>query len=298
MRYGDHDVRHRRQHRHRRAGAGGRGAGLRLAVAARAHPHPDEPHARRRRRGDAELGRGVQALPRPARGAGRRRVGHHHAAARHRDPARRPARADRDRQGGRDARPPQRRAGRARRRLRVERGRARATTASTMRDRRDVAREHVLAMQALWADDEASFDGEHVRVLAELVVAQAGAARRRRSPRVPVLHGGAAGPKLFAHIAEYGDGWIPIGGAGLTDAIPRLREAVGEAGRDPDGLEIVPVRLDPRPRQARPLRAHRRHRVRLPASQRAPRRRPPHPRRAGHGSSPDRLAAVRSHPER
>ena len=66
-------------------------------------------------------------------------------------------------------------------------------------------------------------------------------------PRVPVLHGGAAGPKLFAHIAEYGDGWIPIGGAGLTEAIPRLREAVAEAGRDPDALEIVPFGSLPDP---------------------------------------------------
>ena len=36
----------------------------------------------------------------------------------------------------------------------------------SMRERRDVARERVLAMQALWADDEASFEGEHVRVSA------------------------------------------------------------------------------------------------------------------------------------
>jgi hypothetical protein len=64
---------------------------------------------------------------------------------------------------------------------------------------------------------------------------------------VPVLHGGAAGPKLFAHIAEYGDGWIPIGGAGLTDAIPRLREAVAGAGRDPGQLEIVPFGSIPDP---------------------------------------------------
>ena len=33
----------------------------------------------------------------------------------------------------------------------------------TMGDRRAVARERVLAMQALWRDDEASFDGDHVR---------------------------------------------------------------------------------------------------------------------------------------
>jgi hypothetical protein len=64
---------------------------------------------------------------------------------------------------------------------------------------------------------------------------------------VPVLHGGAPGPKLFDHIAEYGDGWIPIGGAGLTDAIPRLRDAVAAAGRDPSALEIVPFGSIPDP---------------------------------------------------
>jgi probable F420-dependent oxidoreductase len=118
----------------------------------------------------------------------------------------------------------------------------------TMRDRRDVAREHIMAMQALWADDEASFDGEHVRFSPSWSwpkPVQVRAADGRH--RVPVLHGGAAGPKLFAHIAEYGDGWIPIGGAGLTDAIPRLRGAVEAAGRDPSTLEIVPFGSIPDP---------------------------------------------------
>ena len=116
-----------------------------------------------------------------------------------------------------------------------------------MPDRRAVAREVVLAMQALWADDEAAFEGEHVQFGPSWSwpkPVQAGADGR---PRVPVLHGGAPGPKLFAHIAEYGDGWIPIGGAGLTDAIPQLREVVAEAGRDPVGLEIVPFGSIPDP---------------------------------------------------
>ena len=103
-----------------------------------------------------------------------------------------------------------------------------------MRDRRAVARERVLAMQALWAEDEAGFDGEHVRFSPSWSWPKP--VRRR----VPVLLGGAPGPKLFAHIAEYGDGWIPIGGRGLTEAIPELRRAVEEAGRDPSGLEIIP----------------------------------------------------------
>jgi probable F420-dependent oxidoreductase len=110
-----------------------------------------------------------------------------------------------------------------------------------MADRRDVAREHLLAMQALWSDDEAAFAGEHVRF------SPSWSWPKPVRGRVPVLHGGAAGPKLFAHIAEYGDGWIPIGGRGLTDAIPRLRAVVAEAGRDPDALEIVPFGSLPDP---------------------------------------------------
>ena len=33
-----------------------------------------------------------------------------------------------------------------------------------MADRRDVTREYVLAMQALWTDEVASFDGDHVHL--------------------------------------------------------------------------------------------------------------------------------------
>lgn len=116
-----------------------------------------------------------------------------------------------------------------------------------MRDRRAVAREHVLTMQALWADDEASFSGNHVHLEPTWSwpkpVQRAGDGRTR----VPVLHGGAAGPTLFAHIAEYGDGWIPIGGSGLTEGIPQLREVVTAAGRDPSTLEIVPFGSLPDP---------------------------------------------------
>jgi probable F420-dependent oxidoreductase len=108
------------------------------------------------------------------------------------------------------------------------------------RERRSVTREHVQAMQALWADDEAAFDGAHVRFSPSWSwpkPVQRGPSGR---PAVPILLGGGAGPTLFTHIAAYATGWIPIGGAGLTDAVPRLREAVAAAGRDPDDLEIVP----------------------------------------------------------
>ena len=61
-----------------------------------------------------------------------------------------------------------------------------------------------------------------------------------QQPRPPVLVGGAPGPKLFAHVAEYGDGWIPIGGAGVAKALPDLQRAVAEAGRDPASVRVVP----------------------------------------------------------
>jgi probable F420-dependent oxidoreductase len=105
----------------------------------------------------------------------------------------------------------------------------------TMPERRDVTRERVLAMRALWRDDVAEFHGDHVELPPSWSWPKPA---RRGGP--PVLIGGAAGPKLFRHIAEYADGWIPIGGAGVRDAIPKLQEACAEFGRDPSSLRIVP----------------------------------------------------------
>src|SRR5689334_8019320 len=104
----------------------------------------------------------------------------------------------------------------------------------TMPERRDVTREHMLAMKALWTDDVASFAGEHVRIPPSWSWPKP----VRGGP--PVLIGGAAGPKLFAHIAEYADGWIPIGGAGVRAVLPDLHRACEAAGRDPATLQIIP----------------------------------------------------------
>ena len=105
--------------------------------------------------------------------------------------------------------------------------------------RRDVVRERVLTMQRLWADDVASFDGKHVRLPPSWAWPKPAQTIEGRSA-VPVLLGGAAGPTLFRHIAEYGDGWIPIGGAGLGSALGDLRAATEKAGRDPSRLRIIP----------------------------------------------------------
>jgi len=97
----------------------------------------------------------------------------------------------------------------------------------------------MLAMRRLWEDEEASFDGEFVKVPPSWSWP-----KPVQNP-MPVLLGGAAGPKLFNHIAEYAQGWIPIGGRGLTETVPELRQRFEEAGRDPSSIEIVPVAVVP-----------------------------------------------------
>ena len=104
-----------------------------------------------------------------------------------------------------------------------------------LRERREVAREHVLAMQNLWADDEASFAGRHVRFGTSWQWP-----KPVQRPGPPVLIGGGAGPTIFRHIAEYADGWIPIGGRGLTAGVDALRAAMADAGRDPTAAQVVP----------------------------------------------------------
>jgi probable F420-dependent oxidoreductase len=104
-----------------------------------------------------------------------------------------------------------------------------------MKERRAVTRERMLAMQALWHDDVASFEGEHVHLPPTWSWP-----KPVRAGGPPVLIGGAAGPKLFAHVAEYADGWIPIGGAGVRAALTDLHAACEAIGRDPSTLRIVP----------------------------------------------------------
>ncbi len=100
--------------------------------------------------------------------------------------------------------------------------------------RRRVAREHVLCMRALWRDEQAEYHGEFVDL------DPCYSWPKPVHGRVPVLLGGAATPANFAAIAEYGDGWMPIGGSGLGEAIPELRRAFEDAGRDPADARVVP----------------------------------------------------------
>jgi probable F420-dependent oxidoreductase len=106
--------------------------------------------------------------------------------------------------------------------------------------RRAHVREVMLAMQALWSQEVAEFHGEFVRFERSWQWP-----KPVQQPRPPVLLGGAPGPTLFAHIAEYADGWIPVGGAGLQTALVDLRRAVEARGRDFESLRLAPMGVLP-----------------------------------------------------
>ena len=76
--------------------------------------------------------------------------------------------------------------------------------------RRHIAAEKLRHMRALWSQD----------------VAHGAYSWPKPQRRVPVLFG--AGPSCFEAIAELGDGWMPVGGSGMAEALPALRDAVGE----------------------------------------------------------------------
>ncbi|MER6130720.1 LLM class F420-dependent oxidoreductase [Streptomyces sp. NPDC001815] len=113
------------------------------------------------------------------------------------------------------------------------------------RTRRELGRDRMALMRALWSAEPTAHEGPFGSVRASHAYP-----KPVQKPRGPVvgprtLVGGAAGPKLFSHIGEYADGWLPIGGRGLTESMPVLRTAWAEAGRDPGALQVVPYAVLP-----------------------------------------------------
>ena len=101
--------------------------------------------------------------------------------------------------------------------------------------RRTVLREYLEAMQALWSEHEASYNGAFVSFGASWAWP-----KPVQQPRVPVIVGAGGTEKTFAWIARSGDGWVTTPGETDLDAkVALLRETWQEAGRD--GLPRVHV---------------------------------------------------------
>ena len=109
------------------------------------------------------------------------------------------------------------------------------------RTRRALVRDRIAVMRALWAPEPTAHEGEFASVSASHAHPKP---VREGGPRV--LLGGAAGPTLFAHIAEYADGWLPVGGSGLSETLSALHRAWETAGRK-GAPDLVPSFVVPSP---------------------------------------------------
>jgi probable F420-dependent oxidoreductase len=91
-------------------------------------------------------------------------------------------------------------------------------------------REQVLAMKAIWAQDEAEFHGRFVNF--DPIWSWP---KPLQKPHPPILMGGG-GPHTLRRVVEYGDGWIPIPAVlqgSLSDWVVQLNRLAAEAGRGP-----------------------------------------------------------------
>ncbi|TET99788.1 MAG: LLM class F420-dependent oxidoreductase [Dehalococcoidia bacterium] len=96
-------------------------------------------------------------------------------------------------------------------------------------------RERVLAMKAIWVEDEAEFHGEFVNF--DPIWSWP---KPVQKPHPPILVGGD-GPHVLQRVVEYGDGWMPIPGRSQTplpERIAELNRLAAEAGRGPIPVSV------------------------------------------------------------
>ncbi len=92
--------------------------------------------------------------------------------------------------------------------------------------RREVVREKVAAVRALWTEETASFQGEHVRFGPSWSWP-----KPHQQPHPPILLGAGLGPRTLDDLVAVFDGWMPLGDDGIGDGLRRLRKAWADAGR-------------------------------------------------------------------
>jgi len=92
-----------------------------------------------------------------------------------------------------------------------------------------VLRERMLAMKAIWTQEEATYRGELVNF--ERIWSHPKPAQK---PHPPILMGGD-GPTTFDRVIEFCDGWMPIAGrmGNVIEKIATLQKRAKEAGRGP-----------------------------------------------------------------
>jgi hypothetical protein len=100
-----------------------------------------------------------------------------------------------------------------------------------------VMAERIQAMKAIWAEDEASFQGRHVSF--ERIWSWPKPAQR---PHPPILVGGE-GPTVLDRVLAFGDAWFPNYGA--ADFFERATDLRARAER-PIDVQVIGIPADAR----------------------------------------------------
>lgn len=107
-----------------------------------------------------------------------------------------------------------------------------------------VLRERIEAMKLLWTEEVAEYHGRHVELRPSFAWP-----KPAQKPHPPI-HVGGGGIPAIRRAVRYGDGWVPLAGQGDADPIallPRLREELERAGRDPARFEVSIYFASPEP---------------------------------------------------
>jgi probable F420-dependent oxidoreductase len=103
--------------------------------------------------------------------------------------------------------------------------------------RHKLVRERIEAMKEIWTKSKAAYRGEFVNFDPMMTWP-----KPVQKPHPPVIVGGAF-PYAARRAVRYGDGWIPLAGRAtqygdIFDTVPKFRDMLTEAGRDPATFPI------------------------------------------------------------
>ena len=97
-----------------------------------------------------------------------------------------------------------------------------------------ILRENVEAMKAIWAQEEASYEGEFVRF--DRIISYP---KPAQTPHPPIIYGGGT-EQGVRRVVRYCDGWLPfdVMGNEFDRLVGVMHDEARAADRDPSGIEI------------------------------------------------------------
>ncbi|HEV7664363.1 MAG TPA: LLM class F420-dependent oxidoreductase [Chloroflexota bacterium] len=90
--------------------------------------------------------------------------------------------------------------------------------------------EQIQVLRRMWGEPYVTFDGRWHRL-------DGVGLNRVVSPPIPIWVGAGPDERVLRRVARVADGWIPLGDP--TEALPRLRQYLTEAGRDPASFGLT-----------------------------------------------------------